>query len=143
MPEPFRVKVTQRYLGPAPCWFVRQQVEAGVTVHTGVRINGASAQDGRAVIRFENADGAGTVEADHVLAATGYKVDLGRLAFLDDALRTQIRVEAGAPALTTRFESTVPGLYFVGPSAANAFGPLLRFACGAQFTARRLARTLH
>lgn len=140
MPEGFRVKVTGRYLGPAPCWFVREQVEAGVAVHTNVRITGAAARGERAVLTLDGPDGAATLDVDHVIAATGYKVDLGRLAFLDDATRQRIRTEAGAPMLSRWFESTIPGLFFVGPSAANAFGPLLRFACGAQFTARRLVR---
>ena len=46
------------------------------------------------------------------------------------------------PVLSSNFESSVPGLYFVGASAANTFGPLLRFAYGAGFTARRLSRHL-
>ncbi len=140
MPEGFRVKVTGRYLGPAPCWFVREQVEAGVAMYTNVRVVDASAHDGRAALTLDGPDGARILEVDHVIAATGYKVDLGRLAFLDDATRQRLRTEAGAPMLSSWFESTVPDLFFVGPSAANAFGPLLRFACGAQFTARRLAR---
>jgi cation diffusion facilitator CzcD-associated flavoprotein CzcO len=142
LPEPFRVDVTRRYLGPAPCWFVREQVESGVEVHTNVRINNASPHNGRALLEFDESDSAKTLEVDHVLAATGYKVDLGRLAFLDGSMRQRIRAEAGAPALSRWFESSVPGLFFVGPSAANAFGPLLRFACGAEFTARRLARRM-
>ena len=43
--------------------------------------------------------------------------------------------------LSANFESTVPGLYFVGLSAANVFGPFLRFACGAGFAAGRLAES--
>jgi hypothetical protein len=40
------------------------------------------------------------------------------------------------------FESTVPALYFVGPAAANSFGPIQRFAVGAYFAARRVSRSL-
>jgi hypothetical protein len=36
----------------------------------------------------------------------------------------------------------VPGLHFIGPAAANSFGPMLRFAAGAEFTSRRLSRHL-
>jgi hypothetical protein len=79
------------------------------------------------------------VEADHVIAATGYQVDLHRVAFLDAKLHAHIRKTGTAPALSASFQSSVPGLYFVGVSAANSFGPLMRFAFGARFTARRLA----
>ena len=142
MPEKFRVSVTQRFLGPAPCWFVRDQVEAGVAVQTNVRITGAAARNGRAALDLATPTGTGRLEVDHVIAATGYKVDLGRLQFLDEALRRRITTVAGAPALSSWFESSAPGLFFVGPIAANCFGPLLRFACGAEFTAKRVARRL-
>ena len=82
------------------------------------------------------------VEADHVIAATGYQVDLHKITFLDSKLCTQIRRTGAAPALSASFQSSVPGLYFVGVSAANSFGPLMRFAFGSKFTARRLARHL-
>jgi hypothetical protein len=37
----------------------------------------------------------------------------------------------------------VPGLFMVGITAANNFGPLLRFAYGAGFASNRLSRFLH
>ena len=42
--------------------------------------------------------------------------------------------------LSSSFESSMPGLYFVGVAAANSFGPVMRFAFGAGFAARTLAR---
>jgi hypothetical protein len=36
----------------------------------------------------------------------------------------------------------VPGLYFVGIAAANSFGPVMRFAFGADFAARTVTRAL-
>jgi hypothetical protein len=44
--------------------------------------------------------------------------------------------------LSSAFESSIPGLYFVGLAAANSFGPVLRFAFGAGFAARRVTRAL-
>jgi cation diffusion facilitator CzcD-associated flavoprotein CzcO len=47
----------------------------------------------------------------------------------------------------SRFESSIPGLYFAGPISANTFGPLCRFAFGAGFAAKRvmgsIAATAH
>jgi thioredoxin reductase len=142
MPPRFRLDVTRRHLGPAPCWFVRQQVEAAVTVHTNVHITDAAPSGDHAALTVEKLGDPNQFEADHVIAATGYKVDLQRLPFLDEELRRQIHTEEGAPALTRGFESSVPNLFFVGASAANSFGPLLRFACGAQFAAQRLSRLI-
>ena len=82
------------------------------------------------------------VAADHVIAGTGYRVDLQRIPFLENEMIRQIRCVEGSPVLSTNFESSIPGVYFVGVSAALSFGPLLRFACGAKFAAPRLARRL-
>jgi hypothetical protein len=83
-----------------------------------------------------------TLSADHVIAATGYSVDLRRLTFLNPEVLADIRSVEHTPVLSSNFESSVPGLYFVGAASANTFGPLVRFAYGAKFTARRLARHL-
>jgi hypothetical protein len=48
----------------------------------------------------------------------------------------------GTPILSSNFESSIPGLYFVGIAAANSFGPVMRFAFGAGFSAKRLTQTV-
>jgi hypothetical protein len=44
--------------------------------------------------------------------------------------------------LSSSLESSVPGIYFVGIAAANSFGPVMRFAFGAGFAARRLTEAM-
>ena len=76
------------------------------------------------------------------LAATGYAVDIDRIDFLDESLRMRIETVEKTPVLSSSFESSIPGLYFAGPAAANSFGPVQRFAFGARFAARRVTRSL-
>jgi thioredoxin reductase len=142
MPQGFRHEVTRRYLGPVSCWFTRATVEGHATVHASARIRHATASDGRALLAVERDGSETTLEVDHVIAATGYKVDVERLGFLDPSLRSEIRQADRTPVLSRTFESSVPGLFFVGVASANCFGPLVRFACGAEFTAGRLSRHL-
>jgi thioredoxin reductase len=143
MPEQFRLDKVRRLLGPGPGWFIKQDVVGKVPIHPGLSITDAKVQNGRVRLQLTDAAGAGrTIEAEHIIAATGYRVDLRRLSFLDGNDLAQIRSVENTPVLSSNFESSLSGLYFVGPSAANTFGPLLRFACGAGFTARRLARHL-
>ena len=142
MPSQVRIDITQRHLGPAPCWFVRDQVERAVDVRTATSVTGVSVRGDQVELALEGPDGADTLVVDHVVAATGYRIDLGRLPFLDRGLLGRVAIEHGMPKLSKSFESTVPGLYFVGQPAANAFGPLLRFACGAGFNARRIAQAV-
>ena len=46
------------------------------------------------------------------------------------------------PMVNGGFESSVPGLYFVGPPAVDSFGPLMRFMVGAEYVAPLVARRL-
>jgi hypothetical protein len=82
------------------------------------------------------------IQADHVIAATGYKVDLDRLTFLSSEIRSNLKAVEHTPVLSANYESSMPGLYFVGVSAANSFGPVMRFAFGADFAARTVTRSL-
>jgi cation diffusion facilitator CzcD-associated flavoprotein CzcO len=143
MPERFRLDAVRRILGPAPGWFIKKEVVGKVPFNLGVNITRTDVRNGR--VRLDFADNAGvrrTLIADHIIAATGYRVDLRRLTFLDLDVQAGIRSVEQTPVLSSNFESSLPGLYFVGTSAANMFGPVLRFAFGARFTARRLARHL-
>jgi cation diffusion facilitator CzcD-associated flavoprotein CzcO len=143
LPERLRLDRVRKILGPAPGWFSKNEVVGKVSFHLGMEVAGARNEAGRVFLELTGRNGQQEqVEADHVIAATGYQVDLHRVAFLDAKLHAQIRKTGAAPALSASFQSSVPGLYFVGVSAANSFGPLMRFAFGAKFTARRLARHL-
>jgi hypothetical protein len=82
------------------------------------------------------------ISADHVIAATGYRIDFNTVGFLDESLRRDLSSVSGLPVLSRNFETSVAGLYIVGPAAAFSFGPMFRFVLGARFTARRLARHL-
>jgi lysine/ornithine N-monooxygenase len=75
---------------------------------------------------------------DHVLLGTGYQVDLARYDFLPAELTQQIRQFDGYPKLDSGFRSSVPGLHFVGATAARSFGPLLYFVAGTEFASREL-----
>lgn len=143
LPEGYRLKAVRRILGPAPGWFIKEQVVGKMPFHLGVNVTHANLQNGRVNLELMNGGGTRkTLAVDHVIAATGYKVDLWRLAFLDQGVVSGIKSVEQTPVLSSNFESSVPGLYFVGTSAANTFGPLMRFAYGAGFTARRLSKHL-
>jgi len=44
----------------------------------------------------------------------------------------------GSPVLGAGYESSVPGLHFVGSSAVKSYGSLLRFVWGAGYAARNV-----
>jgi hypothetical protein len=143
LPEDFRHKVVRKHLGPSAGWWTRAPVENHVNVLLETRIVGATERRGAVELQLMQADGTRRTEiVDQVIAATGYRPDLRRLPFLAKQLRQDIAETAHIPHLSGSFETSVAGLYVTGLAAAYTFGPLLRFAYGADFTARTLGRHL-
>jgi thioredoxin reductase len=142
-PESLRLKTVRSHLGPSGGWFAKEKVIGRVPLLLGHTPMHAKIQDGTVRLQLRAADGTEReIQTEHIIAATGYKVDLERLTFLSTAIRSKVKVVEGTPVLSTTFESSVPGLYFVGVAAANSFGPVMRFAFGAGFAASRIQKTL-
>ncbi|PYT59389.1 MAG: hypothetical protein DMG46_09580 [Acidobacteria bacterium] len=77
---------------------------------------------------------------DHMLLATGYRVDISRYPFLTGQILESIRRINGYPQLDSGFQTSMPGLHFLGAPAAWSFGPLMRFVAGAEFASRAITR---
>ncbi|WP_352619759.1 MULTISPECIES: NAD(P)-binding domain-containing protein [unclassified Mesorhizobium] len=132
-----------RALGPLGGAFMKDRVIGRVPVWLGRTLQSIETRDGKVLLALMDASGAGhSMRADHVIFATGYKIDVGRLGFLNSTLLRQIRLVEGAPQLSAHYETSVPGLHFIGPAAANSFGPVCRFVYGTYHPARHLARHL-
>lgn len=142
LPARARLALVKSVLGPSGAWWLRDRVEGRVDIRAGVTVTSAVARaDGGARLSLVARDGngnGGVLDVDHVMAATGYRVGLDALGFLAPELRSSLRCVAGSPLLNASFESSVPGLYFSGLTAAATFGPLLRFVHGAAFAATRI-----
>jgi FAD-dependent urate hydroxylase len=79
-------------------------------------------------------------EVDHILLATGYRVDITKYKFLvPDVIAKLATIEPGIPNLGPAFESSIKGLHFLGAPAVQSYGPLMRFIAGADFAARSVA----
>ena len=142
LPAETRIRLVRRVLGPLGAWWLRERVDGRLPVLDGHRVTGARPDGGKVTLTVASDEGTDDLSVDHVIAATGYRVDLARLDFLAPELRGQVQCVAGWPHLTSSFESSVPGLYFTSLSAAETFGPFMRFVCGAGFTARRISESV-
>ena len=139
LPTVTRRRLVSRVLGPAGAAWLRERFEGRVPVHVGV-VTGATTADGRARLVVSDASGqAVELEADQVIAGTGFRANVDSLDFVAAPTRAAIATVHGSPRLNGRFESSVPGLFFVGNAAAMTFGPVMRFVCGADYAARRTA----
>ena len=142
LPDHVRLNVVKRHLGPSAGWFMYERAAAVSKLH-GTTVCNAHVRGSTVTLRLTQAEGRDyDYEVDHVIAATGFKVDLRRLRFLHSDLLMRLHTHGGFPKLNARFESSVPGLFFAGPIAAGAFGPLVRFVFGAGFTCHKLGRYL-
>ena len=143
LPESLRLEAVRRVLGPSGGAFIKEKVVGKLPLHLGYTPQAARIQDGRVVLSLAAEDGTTReVTTEHVIAATGYKVDVERLKFLSADTRSRVKTVNGTPVLSSKFESSIPGLYFVGIVAANSFGPVMRFAFGAGFAARTVAKAV-
>ncbi len=144
VPARWRPEIVQRHLGPSSAWHLKEPFESSVEVVPGRSLQRVeAAQDGvRLVLASAQREAPITVESDHVICATGYRADVQRLSFLGPEVRSELRTLARTPVLSRRFESSVPGLYFLGLSAAVSFGPMMRFMFGDEFAARRITQDL-
>jgi hypothetical protein len=90
-------------------------------------------------VRCELNDGSVRL-VDHIVLATGYKVNIRLYEFLSRDILQNLNIVDGYPRLDDGLESSIPGLHFVGAPAAWSFGPLVRFVAGTDYLARSLAR---
>ena len=142
MPEAQRLRLA-KIPGPLGGAFMKDRVIGKVPVLLGRDVEMAQTHGNKVRLHLVANDGCQEVlEADHVIAATGYRIEPRRLAFLDEDLRSAIRSTAGGPVLSRKYETAVPGLYVIGPAAASSFGPVARFVFGAKYPARALAKHL-
>jgi thioredoxin reductase len=143
LPPELRMRIVSSWLGPAGGWYMRDRIVGRVRCLEGYAPRAATVSGGQVHLHLTGpADARRMVSVDHIIAATGYRVDFRKVGFLDEGLRAEINAVSGLPVLSRNFESSIPGLYMVGPAAAYSFGPMLRFVLGARFTARHLARHL-
>jgi hypothetical protein len=143
VPAVARREIVQRAQGPAGSWWLRERFVGRVPAFPETVVSSAEVIGDRIRLRLSALSGpAEDIVTQHVLAATGYQVDVDALPFLPPSLRAAIARNGKAPHLNSKFESSIQGLYFTGAAAANTFGPALRFVYGSDFASRRLARAI-
>ncbi|MFH8487950.1 FAD-dependent oxidoreductase [Streptomyces longisporoflavus] len=140
LPPQARHYLVRRVLGPLGAWWLRERYEGKVETREVRRVVSADVRDGSPVLRLETPRGRlRELSADHVIAATGYRVDIAAMDFLGPALRARLATSRGTPKLGAGYASSIPGLYFTGLPAAASYGPVMRFVCGTEFASPRLA----
>jgi hypothetical protein len=135
LPDGWRAWINARSLRAAATRWVMPGF-ADVRVLAGQNIKHVRPQGHQVAITLDD----GPRVYDHILLGTGYRIDIAKLGILPPELTDAIACRQGLPMLAAGFESSVPGLHFVGASSIASYGPLMRFIAGAGFAARDVTR---
>lgn len=141
LPEDMRITKARTVLGPSGSWWLKDRIEGVVEVLTSHRVREAVPEGSGVQLRFDNPQQP-AIDVDHVIAGTGFRIDLARLAFLPEQLRVQIATINGFPVVSRNGESSVAGLYFTGAPTAISLGPSSRFMAGTHNLAGRLVQSV-
>jgi FAD-dependent urate hydroxylase len=140
LPQSVRVEKARTVLGPLGAWWLKDRVE-GVIEYVRATPRGAEPSGSGVRLLLEGPTHS-TLDVDHVIAGTGFRVDIARLPYLPKELQARIATLDGYPVLSRAGESTVPGLYFAGAPAAFGLGPSMRFIAGTYNLSGHLVRSV-
>jgi hypothetical protein len=145
LPATARVLCAEKTYGPSGAWWMKKRFGERITALLSSEVVSArsTASQLELQIRSKGRE-ASPLVVDRAVVATGYRVDVDALGFLDFDVRKRIaRVEGtGSPQLSRSFESSVPGLYFAGLASAATFGPIERFVYGSGLAAQAITRSI-
>jgi hypothetical protein len=138
LPRRLQDRLSYRSIRPAGTSWQRPYL-AKVTMTTARQVTRSEVQGERVWLRLSD-NTERTV--DHVIVATGYRVDIRRCSYLSPSIQNSIKTVNGSPVLARGFQSSVAGLHFVGKPAAWSFGPILNFISGSHFAGAELVRAM-
>ena len=138
LPRATRMWFTNRVNRPSAAGMLKPRV-ADVPFAFGRAVASAERCGDRVLLTLD--DGSRR-EVDHVMLATGYRIDVSKYAFLSPEIVTSLSTRQGHPVLRSGFESSVKGLHFLGASATTSYGPVLRFVSGTWSAARGVTRAV-
>ena len=144
LPRSTRVYRARTALGPAGAVWLRERVEGQVPTLLGLSVKWARMQDGGVRLGLTGPGGTREMGADHVIAGTGYRWDMTRLSFFGEQMLASLRnvPGTGSAAVGGDYQTTIPGLYMMGPAVAPTMGPVMRFVFGSEHAATTVARQL-
>jgi cation diffusion facilitator CzcD-associated flavoprotein CzcO len=137
-PQRWKDAYTALYASGATDW-LRDRVLGKVTLRERQTVVNVTVAQGK--LDLAVSDGV-KLCADHVILATGYTVNVDQVTMFHPSLRAEIATHRGSPMLNHWFESSVPGLYFIGLASLRVFGPLYRFVAGCGAAAWRVASAI-
>jgi thioredoxin reductase len=141
LPESVRVRKALTSFGPKGAWWLRDRVEEVVEVLKGHQLRSAEPHGSGVRLHLDGPERS-SIEADHVIAGTGFRIDVARLTYLSEEIQAGLTTRGNCPLVNRAGESTIPGMYFAGAITSVSLGPGVRFISGTHQTAPQLAKSV-
>jgi hypothetical protein len=139
LPEGYRVVKATTSFGPSGAWWLRDRVEGVLDIQTGTPVLRTEPEGSGVRLHLGGAKPS-TMDVDHVMAGTGFRIDAATLPFLAEEIKSSLAMRAGCPLVSRAGESSVDGLYFAGAHTMVSYGAGVRFISGTHHTAAQIAR---
>jgi len=121
LPPSVRADKALTTFGPKGAWWLRDRVEGVLDVPAGHQLRSAEPHGSGVLLHLDGPERS-SIAADHVIAGTGFRIDLSRLSFLPEEIQAGLATRANCPVVNRAGESTVPGLYFAGAHTMASLG---------------------
>ena len=80
---------------------------------------------------------------DHIILATGYKVNMENVPFLAAGnVLSKLKMQEGYPVLDENFQSNIPGLFITSMAATRDFGNVFAFTVSAVASSRIIGKAI-
>jgi cation diffusion facilitator CzcD-associated flavoprotein CzcO len=119
-------------------WLTPRLDWAGLHRWPGTEVVGVARSDGELHVALSNSE---RLTVDRVVFASGYRADLTRVPYLANVVG-RIEQANGFPVLNEAFQTNLEGLYIVGFSSVQDFGPFFGFVRGSPAAATLVVRDL-
>jgi cation diffusion facilitator CzcD-associated flavoprotein CzcO len=116
-------------------WLEARVMRQGITLWPRTHVTACEERaDGALAVTLDNGH---SIDVDHVILATGYKVRIDQVPFLAaGGVLDDLSVRNGFPVLDEHFQTSIPGLFITSMPATQGFGPFFAFTISARTSAR-------
>jgi cation diffusion facilitator CzcD-associated flavoprotein CzcO len=97
-------------------------------------------ESGELKIMFDKAP---NITADHIILATGFKVNIHNLPFLAAGnILSKLSINNDHPAIDEYFQTNIPGLFITSMAASQDFGPFFGFTIAVRTSAKLIGKRI-
>ena len=123
-------------------WLEERMMKQNIKLWPNTVVTGCKKSTNRELEVIFNDDS--TITVDHVIFASGYKVIIQQVPFLQRGnILPQLKVKNNFPVLDKYFQTNLPGLFITSMPASQDFGPFFGFTIAVRTSAKLIGKALH